>query len=214
MTILSKSKDEIAQMENRNRWDIFKILIIEPSTNLNDILIDVMIANLTSNYETILSNANCNTETRRKPPKFTQRRRVLRGIFEGLFKKLAKRTGKFLGWAAVLTTAGAVGSNTAVWLDHYLTRQDYIFLEEQELSCKSYNFGCHEHLCYANCGPRRASADWCYTRTLGANSTHMTPFGLVQNANLCNYDRDCSPCTECASECFRDDVDEIVNNKN
>lgn len=164
-----------------------------------------MIANLTAHYETILSNANCDTEKRRKPPKFMQRRRVPRAILERIFKKFAKRTGKFIGWTVVLTTAGAVGSNTAVWLDHYLARQDYIFMQEQELSCKSFNYGCYEHLCYANCGPRKDSADWCYTKSSGANSTHITPFGIVYNAKLCNYDRDCNPCTDCASECFRDD---------
>lgn len=180
------------------------MLIYEPEANFNNMLIDVMLANLTTHFETISNGASCETGKRRLPNFMLRQRRVQRSIFGRMFKKVLKKSGKFIGWTAALTTAGTIGSNTAVWLDHHLARDDYIFTQQQEFSCNSFNYGCYSHLCWANCGARRDSADWCFTKTSSANSTQTTPFGIVHNAKLCNYNKDCDPCSNCASECFRD----------
>lgn len=54
-------------MEIRNRWDIYKMLIIEPDANFDNMFIDVMLSNLTRHFETISNGANCETGKRGLP---------------------------------------------------------------------------------------------------------------------------------------------------
>lgn len=163
-------------------------------------ILDAAIANITTHYEAILNNTNCDIQKRRIPAIFMRRSRIPRSFFERIFKKFVKRTGKLLGWTTVLTTAGAIGSSTGVWVDHYLSRQDYLFMQEREKEqeCKSFNSGCHDGRCWSNCGVRVNSADWCFTANW---------IGEVKNANLCKYDIDCDSCNACVSECFKDDIE-------
>lgn len=206
IAILLKTKDEIAQIQIRNRWDAYKVMVIEPDVNSNNIIIDVLLTNLTTHFETILNEINCETNNRRLPNFATSKSRAKRSIIGNMLKKAFKTGGKFLGWTVALTTAGTIGSSSAVWLDHYMSRNDYIFMKQQELSCHSFNYGCHEglHLCWSNCGPRKNSADWCFTKNASTNSSQSTPYGVVHKGKLCNYNRDCNSCDLCASECFEE----------
>lgn len=205
--------DELDEMEMRNSFDIFKILIVEPNTNLNNINIDLMISNITVNFESILDKLDCETEDRKMPNFNVKHRRVRRSLGKMWFRRILKHLGRFLGWTVTLTTAGTVGSNTAVWLDHYLGRSDYIFVQKQKKSCELFKYGCHNHLCWASCGARRTSADWCFTKGLNTNTNYTTAFGIVHNGKNCDNDRDCDSCAECSTQCFRDDEGVVVEKK-
>lgn len=159
---------------------------------------------MTRLFESILNELDCNE---RKYPNFDlpHHRIVKRGIWNVGFKRVLKPIGRFLGWTVVLTTAGVVGSNTAVWLDHYLGRADYVFVRKQNNPCKMFNVGCHSHLCWASCGTRRGSADWCFTKNLTPSKNYTTPFGFVHNGKSCNNANECDSCAECGSECHLDD---------
>lgn len=193
------------KIEYRNRLDAYEILVVQPGVNLNNINIDLMIFNISTHFESILNNSNCEMEQRKVPNFDVPHRRVRRGILKNWFKTILKQTGKFLGWTVVLTTAGTVGSNTAVWLDHYLGRDDYDFVQNREKSCEAFKFGCHNQLCWVSCGPRRTAADWCFAKGSNPNTNYTTPFGIVSNAKNCKYDSECKSCDDCSSECYRDD---------
>lgn len=186
-------------MTIRNQWDIFNLLTIEPEVKFENMLIDVMIANVTEHFEAVLSNASCEPKKRRRP-KFMSGKRIRRSAFGRVFKKIFKKSGKFVGWTATLTIAGTIGSNTAVWLDHYLSKQDYMSIMQQEPTCRSFNYGCEKNICWANCGNRNDSADWCFTKA----NTNSNQTSLFERLKVCNHDKDCNPCDECASECFID----------
>lgn len=51
IAILTNAKDKIAQMTIRNRWDVFKVLIIEPDVNLSNMMIDMALTNLTAHFK-------------------------------------------------------------------------------------------------------------------------------------------------------------------
>lgn len=195
----------MAQVKIQNRWDVYNVLIVEPETNFNNMMLDLMLSNLTTHFETILNNAECEPDKRGIPNFMKQQKRVQRSIFGSALKKFLKKTGKFIAWGAVFTSAGVIGSGSGVWLEHYLSREDYNFVIEQQSKCNFFNSGCHENLCWANCGTRKSSSDWCFTKNANENSTQMTLFGIVNNAKLCQFNRQCDSCAECASECFSDD---------
>lgn len=201
--ILSKAKNEIDKTKIRNRWEIFNILINEPEANLNNMMIDLMIANLTINFEFILKNAHCKTQQRKIPNFNLAQKRVRRSVKEFL-KKFVRKTGKYVAWSGVLAGSATVGTGVGVWLDHKLSRDDYSFAWELEHSCKRFNYGCHNELCWSNCGIRTDSSDWCFTKSSTVNSTQLTPFGMIENVKTCNSNEDCSACAGCASECFTD----------
>lgn len=188
--ILEKVKNEEAQIKIHNRWDIFKALIIEPEVTLENLRIDMMAANITAHFENVLKTTSCEP-TKRGVPNFGSGKRSRRSIFKGL-RRIFRKSGKFVGWTVALTAAGTIGSNTAVWLDHHLARQEYMSTQQNELSCNSFNYGCIHNVCWANCGNREDSADWCFTN---ANAT-------MKNSKHCKYDSDCDPCEDCVSECF------------
>lgn len=192
----------------RNRWQIFNVLINEQDVNYNNMMIDLMIANLTANFEFILKNAHCNTG-QRKIPNFNVSNKRMRRSIAGFVRKVGNKCGKYVAWTTVLASSAVIGSGVSIWLDHKLNRDDYLFVWELEHSCKKYNFGCHHNLCWANCGVRSDSSDWCFTKSTEGNFTRMTPFGIVQNAKFCNSEEDCNACEKCTSDCF---VGEASNN--
>lgn len=196
--------NKLDEMEIQNNFDIFKIISIEPNANLNNINTDLMISNLTAYFKSVLHEMDCEIEDRKVPSFDVPHQRAPRAIWDKWLRRGLKHVGRFLGWSVVLTTAGTVGSNTAVWLDHYLGRNDYIFIQKQDKSCELFKFGCQNHLCWASCGARRASAGWCFTKDLTSNTNYTTPFGIVHNGKLCNHNHDCDSCVECGSECYID----------
>lgn len=195
-------------------------MFVEPIVNMECLYIDYAIANVTRHYKHQLNlmRKSCNETTAmtttRMIPSFLSTRlpnnnnstnmgRFKRGLrLLNRLGKLGKNLGKFAGWTGALSTAGVLGSTTAVWLDHQLAREDYEFIKKAENDCRSsFRFGCFNHICWQNCGPRRQSGDWCYGRGEDGESNLVTntEFGRIEHARNCNDDSDCNPCAPCTS---------------
>lgn len=101
--------------------------------------------------------------------------------------------GKFFGWGVAMTSAAAVGSVTTVFVQDLINKNNLI--EESKLGriamgCESNKAGCIDGYCWANCGPRMRSADWCFT-------TKEIPINL-----FCKVNSECSKCWPCAASCI------------
>lgn len=75
-------------------------------------------------------------------------------------------------------------------------RDNEVKLVYRGMDCKLRHFGCKENSCWANCGPRISSDDWCFVTkndTVGADDIKQV---------ACKRDSDCSPCLPCAGSCM------------
>lgn len=101
--------------------------------------------------------------------------------------------GNMIGWAAVMTAAGAATS----YIDHKI-RESSENEKEERLARKIIdyernNFGCIADLCWTNCGPRLGTGDWCF---ITKNIT-VKPIKFLE----CKVDTDCNPCLPCGMSC-------------
>lgn len=103
--------------------------------------------------------------------------------------------GKVVGLAGSLVLAGVATSYIDSEIKQKYARDAEERLIRRTIDCSNNNFGCLEFICWSNCGPRLASADWCATTDgrVGPNKT-------VRVAT-CKTDADCNKCWPCATAC-------------
>lgn len=81
------------------------------------------------------------------------------------------------------------------------------------MNCLKNNFGCFDGgVCWANCGPRVRTSDYCFTtnitsETIKVLKDYIEPtenpiaVGLTEK-KACVLQEDCDPCAPCISPCF------------
>lgn len=153
--------------------------------------------------------------------------RVSRGALGSIGKIAAKMFGN-----AVTYTAVAVGVNE---LQKQIDKKDASpKVVREPIDCKLNNFGCLNGKCWANCGPRLSTSDYCLTTKGLLNETaqmniqhlnytiHNPKYGIVvpsqydDNLNhfipyaKCVTKMDCNSCYECAGSCIKDQSSEAT----
>lgn len=100
-----------------------------------------------------------------------------------------------LGWGAVMVGGAAVSSVIDIEIRDKAERRRWEDFNRRTINCKQSNYGCIENHCWANCGPRLQSLDWCLT----TNETKIDSKNV--SISGCMFDHDCDPCWKCASTC-------------
>lgn len=109
--------------------------------------------------------------------------------------KALPKIANMLGWGGVIVGSSAASSYLDTQIKERADRKRAEYFGKQAINCKLYNFGCIQNLCWANCGPRLRSSDWCLT----TNSTNLSTDNI--SIHKCKLDTDCDPCWKCASTC-------------
>lgn len=131
------------------------------------------------------NSSESSVQAARARPSSSYLRRDKRAL--GLLIRAAPHVGNFIKWTSVLSATSVAGSVAT----HYLNEKENVKLTRKLINCKEANFGCMSGLCWANCGPRLFSADWCFTTK---NVTELSAVFCAQNA-------ECDPCLQCGSTC-------------
>lgn len=123
-------------------------------------------------------------------------------------QKVWDLTGKFVVYVGIFTGGTIVVNEVTKQIDEW---RGPVYVERAQLYCKSNNYGCAEKLCWASCGPRMRSSDWCFTGPSSNFSGKILFTKMVNNDTktetsfsfvLCEKDADCDPCWGCAGSCM------------
>lgn len=108
---------------------------------------------------------------------------------------------RIVGWTVGMAVAGAAASVAgAVATDQLAERREKEQLKRLKIDCTKNNAGCFESLCWANCGPRLHSSDWCFTAKTIHKDKNKTEIAK------CVYASDCDPCWSCGTTCYMDTI--------
>lgn len=100
---------------------------------------------------------------------------------------------KMAGVAGTIVIAGTATSFIDAAVKEAANRRQLEELRRLSIDCTQNNYGCLQNYCWANCGPRLASGDWCVTAKKNKNNT--------LEVATCKTKEDCNKCWPCASTC-------------
>lgn len=136
-----------------------------------------------------------------------------RNLFQRFYQS---RTGGYFTWTVIILATGfTVNTVNEVVKDYYIEKREEKFMRRRKIDCKSNNAGCIDNRCWANCGPRSSSDDWCFT-----SSQNRTELDVKYNRiymTSCDRDEECDPCWPCSLTCIAEEQFPInigsINNK-
>lgn len=193
----STMKNEYSLKLNRSRRSLpTHILAKKISFGAGELLSHTNATLTESVYEDLKSKKNTSIMKNGHGLKLNRSRRLL---------PIFVTVGKMVGMAGTIILAGTATSfiDSAIKEKYALEQEERLI--RKSIDCRYNNYGCLNNFCWANCGPRLTSADWCVTTNgkIEANNT-------VQVAR-CMKDADCNNCWPCATSCKMEGVNDIIS---